>query len=459
MALNILPVEILSLILQAVDRPRDLLSLIIASAPCYGTYKLSPHLILSSVVRNAILPDALPHALAAIYVPVSNPPQVEPLETFLDEYFQTPSSPFPPDMAGLVSLCNLYSRVSYFIDDYSSRAMRALVTQPNTERNPSFSPLSPTERARFQRAFFRYEIYSLALPADFNAHRNSLFSAHMQFTHFLHRMEPWEVEEMSCVYHYFASLIGGFIDHLEDQVAGSPFVPRPPQAQKKSHIDSRRVYGRYDCAFFKARPGWGQSGFDDEDMVLVDYLDLTDLALFSKDGRYRIPRNISYLASLGSTFLYQLVLADDHRRKDMIRENSPNERHFLPEAIDEALAVRRLLPRTIMPDEVRDELTHPNLGYHLFKRSDWDVYLPIIRGKENYRLRERAYVFWDAGRISSPAATYNLREARDVGSDRLNQLLDREGRKSPEERLEGVSIPKTQMEKIEHEFGSLEECF
>ncbi len=231
MVLHHLPAELLSLVLQAVDCPRGPLSLIIASSPCYGAYTQSPHLILASVLKNAILPDAFQHALAILRIPVAKPPRAEPLEAFLDEYFQTHSFGVPTDKAALIALCRLYLRISYFVDDYSSRAMRALVTEPNTEQTPNFSPLSSTERARFQRAFFRYELYSLALPADFNVRNHSLFLAHAQFTRFLARMEPMVVQEMSCVHYYFASLIGGFIDDLEDQlveaVLTAPGVRRP----------------------------------------------------------------------------------------------------------------------------------------------------------------------------------------------------------------------------------------
>jgi hypothetical protein len=176
---------------------------------------------------------------------------------------------------------------------------------------------------------------------------------------------------------------------------------------------------------------------DNSDMVLFDLLDLRDLDLFSTDGRFRSARTISYLASLGSAFIYQLVLANNNQRKDMIRENSPVWRDFLPEALDHATGV---CPKTTVPDGIDDnQPSHANLGYYLFKPSEKDIYFSIHHaGILNCPLRERAYVFWDAERILCPAVSDNLREARYMDSKKVNLLFNRYKSKSAEERLEGV---------------------
>ncbi|KAK0621403.1 hypothetical protein B0T17DRAFT_508753 [Bombardia bombarda] len=435
MYLHALAPELLSLILKALDRPRDLHSLIRASAPCFRVYALSPVLILSSILRNAILPDALHHALAHGHIPAT--PSNESLEAFLDEYFQADSFGFPTDKATLVTLCRLFSQTCYFIDDYSARAMHTLDPEPNPGQATALS-LSRTERARLQRAFYRYELYSRVFPVDSNARCHSLVPADVQFSRFLARIEPWEAEEMSCAYHYFTSLMGRFIYDLEEQVVetvlASPDVRRPPSLA---------------CPF----PN-GQGRADDSDMVLFNCLDLRDLDLFSNDGRFRSPGIVSYLASLGSAFIYQLVLADKGRRKDMIREKTPVWRDFLPEALDHAPDTG---PKTIVPDGIDDnQPSHPNLGYYLFKRSEQDVYFHIRHdGILNCPLRETAFVFWDAEKIFRPPVGDNLRETRRMDPKRVNQLYNRYRGKSAEEWLEGVKIPRAQMERIIEEFGSV----
>jgi hypothetical protein len=100
MALHQLAPDVLALILKAVDCPRDLYSLISASAACFRTFICSPKHILSSVLRNAILPEAIPHALAAISVPVAPADSAAPaphqgVDAFLNDYFTGRPFDFP----------------------------------------------------------------------------------------------------------------------------------------------------------------------------------------------------------------------------------------------------------------------------------------------------------------------------------------------------------------------------
>lgn len=454
------------------DSPRDLFSLISASARCFRVYNESPERTLSSVLRNAVLPDAFPHAIAAFRAAAAaapGPRQAESLEAFLNEYFQTDSLEFPVDKEGMVALCRLCSRTSYFVDGYSTRAIRAL----GLERDAELC-LSPTERARFQRAFFRYELYSRVYPVDHSARRSrSRVPADAQFTQFLARIEPWEAEEMSCVHHYFTSLIGEFIDDLEHDVVQSvltaPGVRRPPgsarprssspEPPKRRRIPATTAGGWMDDSLISSskttwtEDGEGQSNAGD-DMEFFDCLDLRILYMFSKEGRFRSPRTIGYLVSLGSAFIYRLALADENERRDILLRNAPPEgRHFLPEALEYAPGI---LTETVIPSEVDDrDISRPNLGWYLFKRADEELYFQISHaGIMNSPLRERAFVFWDADRISGRAVKDDLQRAGDMDPEEVDLLFDRSTRKSAEERLEGVRIPRAQMERIDKEFGS-----
>ncbi len=185
MSLHNLAPELLSLILQALDCPRDLYSFIRASPSCFRVYTLTSELVLSSVLKNAILPDVLHHALAHLHIPAalpgSEPGRTEHLEAFLREYFQADSFRFPRDKTAIIALCRLYSRISYFVDDYSARAYCALGLKLNAEQTTGLS-LSSTERARLQRAFFRYELYSRVYPVDHDTQSGSLVPADVQFT-------------------------------------------------------------------------------------------------------------------------------------------------------------------------------------------------------------------------------------------------------------------------------------
>ncbi len=476
MSLHDLHADLLYLILRALGSPRDLDSLIRASPSCFRLYTLSPEVILSSVLKNAILPDALHHAIAHSNLPAalstSEPDRAEHLEAFLDQYFQPDSFAFPTEKTALVALSRLYARVSHFVDDYSARAVRALGLDPNTA-----SPLSSTERARLQRAFFRHELYCRAFPVDYHTPSHSLVPADLQCTQFIVRLEPWEVEELSCVHHYFMFLTGTFVDLLEDQLVGAvhaaPGVRHPPNSdhvsgQQRVHSPTTRLIRHYlhssTPALAENQLGLRHSRhhhhvemdeMENEESASGDDIvrfNPRGLGLFSGYDKFRSRDIIGHLASLGSAFHYRLAQADGEQRKDMIRENVLQRRDFLPEALYHSLD----LDPYLMPDDIdHDQPSHPNLGYALFNK--WDVYSPIVyfRGPDNCPLRQRAFVFWDAERILLPAVNNSLQEA--VTSEMRERLIFRAhpSTASAQQRLDGFGIPRTQMERITQEFGSV----
>lgn len=469
MPLEDLVPELLARILQGLDHPRDLLSLVRASPHCFRVYAQSPALILSSVLKNAILPDALHHALACGLVPSNHSETAR--EAFLRDYFQYKPLPFPTDKATITALAGLCLRTSYFVDDYSTRAMHALNLESNVGQTTT-PTLSPTERARLQRAFFRYELYCRVFPIDHNARRRSVVPANEQFTQFVALMAPWEAEEMTCVHHYFTVLIGGFIDDLEDQlveaVLTAPGVRLPrvlarsasPEPAKRRKIRHLIAGGPRDGSFVWSEEPIEkdiddeQSPADESDMRFFTNLDLEDLDLFSKNGRFRSPLYVSYVASLGSTFMYRLVLADKDQRRRMIQKNTPVQRDFLPEALEHAPGTG---PKITTPDGIDDNhLSHPNLGYYRFKRSEHLIYFGILHDSiSDCPLRERAYVFWDADRILSPVVSDQLQKASHMDWVKVNMQFNRYKGKSVEERLKGVRLPREQMEKMNEDFGSI----
>lgn len=446
MSLYCLPTELLSLTLHKIDSPSDLLSLVRASAPCWVAYSRAPSLFVTSVLRNAIHPSVMYHALAALHVPVIDPVQPEALAKFVEEYFRNGTFAFPTDMSGLKSLCRLYNRLSFFIQDYASRAMRvSLGPRADGEESPL---LSETERARFQRAFFRYEIYSLAFPltgARYGS-EDPFLSAQSQFASFLSRLEIWEVEEMSCVYLYFMLLVGSSVDAVEDQLVAAALAA--PGA--RSAADSPR-----DAA------GGDQPGYDaatsgqDADMATFNALDLTNLSLFSIDAQYSADETVGFLASVGSLYIYQLTTADSDGRRDLLRRFSFPSRDFLPEALNRGNRNSSQGSHTTMPEDLYDpdpRLAGP--GYYLFKRHKQNVYLPVdSNGLEHNALRERAYVFWDGERIFRPQMTRSLVEAASMTYDEAKKLYGRNHRPSVEVRLQGLRIPSVQMLRIRNEFG------
>ncbi len=448
---------LLALVLCAIDSPRDAYSLIAASSAFYRVFASSRERILSAVLKNAILPAALPSALASIYVADIPEGQTEHLDSFLDSYFAG-STAFPTEMARITDLSRLHLHASRFIDDYSSRALRAL--GPGLDLQPP----TCTERARFQRAFYRFELYSRINPVDYAVHGHSVLPAEAQFTKFLARMEPWEVEEMSCVHQYFSTLIEGFVDdlenHLVEAVLGAPGVRLPPSGRiSPDHASSRGIEnatrsGSVDDSTTQraSQPVSAGPAY----LVAFRKWDVRGLGLFSNYGRFRSPRYIGYLASLGVRFFDALATATQEERTDLIRANSPAWCDFLPQALEAAPGDG---PKTVQPADLDDQPSHANLGYYLYKPSDREVYIGIVNDGaldvSNCPLRQLGFVFWDAARISMPAVAAQLRNAQRMDHAEANALFNRSARESAEDRLMGVMIPAIEMEKIVDEFESV----
>ncbi|KAI0424352.1 hypothetical protein F5Y09DRAFT_353498 [Xylaria sp. FL1042] len=215
MALHRLAPELLCLIFSSLDSPQDLYSLIRASPSCLQAFLPSRRITLSSIIRNVLLPESIHDALALLHIPKPPPgadPDLQEIEAFLDQYPRGNSWHFPTDLPSVVLLTRLASRISWFINGYFDYAMGTLATVQDHSGN-----WSPIERARLQRAFLRFEIYCrICLPSG--AHPwTSLLSPDFMFHHFLEKLEPWEVEEITCIYEYFVALVGQYMLDREDK--------------------------------------------------------------------------------------------------------------------------------------------------------------------------------------------------------------------------------------------------
>lgn len=476
MTVDLLAPELLTLILQAVDCPRDLYSLISAIPALFRVFSTSPELVLASVLQNALAPHLFHHAVAYFHVPAPVKDENDDINVtemalvpFLDKYFHYEPFAFPRTLASMTIMSQQYLRTLKFSDDYFARAIRAMELNDSDGAQDGvhdIPTLSSTERARLQRAFFRYELYSKIFALDFDSWGGSLLPAETQFARFISEMEPWEVEELSCVHQYFTSILGEFLDDLENQLVEA--VVTAPGA----HVPPEVASTLPSSTLIKLRPrdtlpGYGFTTFgndsyswdDPHQMVGFECLGLPDLVLFSTSGRIRSANFLTYMASLGSEFINQLILADKSRRRSLIRASTPLWRDFLPDALEFA---PNTAPQTVDPsmNELNEDPSHANLGYYLYKRSDRDTYTRIhAQGGLNAPLRERGYVFWDSKRLRDQRVRKSLRHAQEANMDEIDRFYNRFIGDSPEKRLKGVLIPRIQMERINAEFGSTFEHF
>ncbi|QYS97468.1 hypothetical protein H0G86_004700 [Trichoderma simmonsii] len=457
--LHDLPPELLRLILTSFDSLPDLYSFIQASPECFRIYRIAPEFILSSVLRNAIHPDALHHALAVTLVDPEESIVMEEDEQhweFLDSYFQRDSTlfKFPKTMYGIISLAKLNNMVSRLVNDYTCHTLHALYESEETQQDTHHQTLpcsshvacqnglSATEKGRLQRAFFRYEFYSRCFPVSPRIPDESIFAADDQFKHFLQQMAPWEVEELSCLHEYFWVRASRIFSELEEEVvvkvldaqtatAAAIKKARMREAEFHRQLKSKSIECDDGCCHF--RPS-----------------DERGLELFGEDDRSALPDILRYLISLGLPFLQSLLSAQGQRRRDLIRRNYYGEREFLPHAIYEDPNPSQA-PKD--PENISDnDISHVNLGYLLFRPSSVEAVLSAMGIARYWPLRRLGYVFWDIERVRDPEVNEKLRNARDCDPNVAKKAFNEFIQESAETRLKGMKLPRTLMEEIKNDY-------
>ncbi|SPO01734.1 uncharacterized protein DNG_04407 [Cephalotrichum gorgonifer] len=483
-----LPLELKLNIFSYVYHPYDLHSLISSCPELLHAFVPNRTRILSSLLKAVILPGALHHALFAsqeIDASVSGDSFVEYTQDLLENYFSPDTIvDLPTDTLGLIRLSRLYSQVSRLIDGYVCQAARRISGDddppwhdPAGQIPEGFAPLSSNERTRLQRAFFRHELYSRQLRR---------YDCSEQYELFVRRLFPWEIEEMSCVYYYFAFLARGVFGELEDELVRA--VTMAPGARKMDDTEPlllepvvrcERCHDQYrpsSDGLTGVGPGTVRVEDDDEgsndggedQMVRFDKLHIWELDLFEREdesggrvssGHY-IPYLICRMAAIDVGSMTHLVGADVNERKNILREGI----HLLgdktlPDTISYAISSRHNEGGDRTTEGwVGDDPSHYTLGYHLFTSSRWfansyramsGTHTPLM-----YRpRREMGYVFWDAERIESPI----VKEALERPDDKVWVRAQVKNRarlgKSVEKRLERFTLPRREMAKIAAKFG------
>jgi len=475
-AFEILPVEMLTKILQSLSTPRDLASLIRASPGCFRTYIARPVPVISAILKTAIHPRVLHHALAVFYAPERDLLTPQLRSAYLDRYFLTEgagaeSFALPRDKATLQTLWKLHSRTTYFLDDYTSKAADLLNDKPFRAhlRPGTFAkPLSDKEHKRLQRAFYRHELYCRIFPVKcrcFFPNTGSYVSAADQSALFLTKLEPWEIEEMSCVHYYFTTVTQDMVDDLQDQLVGAALAA--PGVQRSS----KQVHYPYDDLRYAT---WRSSDTEyipigdvtlersDDEMTVFRQLHYMDLGMYAKEEGERAERFLTYVASRGSSFVYRLVSANSDQRKAIIRAGgpAPYTGDFLPDAVREIRnqhlsAIGMFTDRLNATSEIEPDIEA--LARSLNKLARYDTYLQLdylrVIGAP---LRAIALCFWDLERLKNTGITASLKLAVESHQE-TGQRFALYKRKSAEEQLEGVSLPWSEVRRLKEEFGTTDD--
>lgn len=472
MELPWIPPELLSCILQMMDTPDDLISIIIVFRLFREAFYSAPAFYLGVVLRRAIEPAATQHALACLHI-TTKAMDREARLAVLDRYFTRSNDfQFPADMESLTALSRLYNRVEYFIDDYASRAMRTAAGKQWT-LNDWDRTLAPAERARFQRAFFQHEMYCCVFPAQREVARRDrelvtpssyvyylpfegldpvatvvdyLYEVppdqrpdgglsfrtgiESQYIHFLSKLHAWELEEMSCVHHYLGTLAKESFTRLESQ-----FVKAATSASAVASTSAR-----------------------DEDLVGFDNLSTTDLRNFARNNtKWILIASPTALVYKGLSFIHQLAVSDDDQRRDMLTRFDWASWVFPSSCLPPGPLVRiggsqifsfgsTLFGQSrdqaaASPEAGQNDPSCASAGFRRFVCAG-------ERDRDFQLLQERAFVFWMDRKVLE--LELSLRRPAERLSH-LSYLIA--NHVYAEERLAGVRVTREQMKRLQEDFG------
>jgi hypothetical protein len=428
-----LPAELVCGILDFLDSPKDLFSVLRASLYIHGAFTTSREHVLRQVARNGFKSTALSAAITAVRFPrADNSEPMTPQDqdhaihrnkkrfSFLVELLERAKAGRQrgPTLDESVGLCSLLSSFEAFARDCSSQFLAtaewelARKSDPGVPQNVSPGllqgpiSLSQTELGRLQRAFVRYTTFQSvihAMPHDTRSEgRLSPQVIASLFVYFT----PWEVEEIACVHQYIVRWLRRILDEVEDDFVESVAAAEGPSRLRflnktTADLDDSDLEDPFVC--------------NDEcelgpDRVTWQLFDSTDVAfpstvMFLKSQKQLQPALIENLATLPPEWFRTLVESSNPQRRNMINHNFQTKN----DKIGEALCIRTPpLGCRHFQAEYQGWKSGQQLefeGDDLQKRNFAWLWVHQMKPYPGYNdncdtdLRAWGYVFWDKDRL------------------------------------------------------------
>ena len=252
-SLDLLPPEIISLILQNVRHIKDLWALLHASPRLYQVFRTFREPIVVHVTRNQITPTILPFALRAYDLrlretqqhrqrhdstagKIPDEHQMNRIQESTELSIQTakPLLKFHHIVESFIA--GFSEHCVQYVEAYLSKSPKVYKVTRST-KNRSFISCSESEYARLARAFYNLDILGSIVQgsdptSDADTNRDS---QPKQVYRFLLRCKYWELEELLCVRCYFLDRIGTYLDKVEDDHM-QDFLENKPYTKLSDYI-------------------------------------------------------------------------------------------------------------------------------------------------------------------------------------------------------------------------------
>ncbi|KAH6669043.1 hypothetical protein B0J14DRAFT_658055 [Halenospora varia] len=224
-------------IVQTMSLLSDLDSLQALTQTCprmYSCFYSDPGKITCKVLQREIRTDVLPEAIAVFETATRNQTLAgngrQTVADRLDaeilvtrhtaETRLTPSTEIT--LAQAFQMRDFHLHVRYFAEDFAAESL-TLATRAGSPPQP---PPSLEEVARFERAFYRYELFCNTCFEGVRVGKRSGLSPHTQRALLFDTIAPWEGEQLGCIYDYLMRKIApAYNEMAEHDVHWAVFNP------------------------------------------------------------------------------------------------------------------------------------------------------------------------------------------------------------------------------------------
>nr|XP_036579383.1 uncharacterized protein CTRU02_10629 [Colletotrichum truncatum]KAF6786930.1 hypothetical protein CTRU02_10629 [Colletotrichum truncatum] len=352
-----LPCELIASILQSLDELRSLTPALLTCRHIYLSYLQSPK-IATAILRQKVTPALLPYSVAALEA--FSLPRTRDSAAIQDVLHALHNEPSKLADRAVSMPMNLLMRMSRTHDVSQALSFKFANEAWNRLRLadkslPTNLPLSPTERFRFNRAFYRLQIF-YGLFSTKASGANAAFEEDINSWFFL-KHPLWENEQLECVH-----------DFLEAEIA---------RAKK----------------------------------IILDNYGLVYILLREPAPLFKPVTNSYWKLSQGIEFIYHVINTDSYdARRNILKLYSDIGVANFPAALSnvlEAYEHTQIIIGSSSENELLSEMAHQESVEDSDKgpfRSWYTAHkgVPLGAGlmlQENEWLRDCAYVLWDWNRV------------------------------------------------------------
>ncbi|KAI9747496.1 MAG: hypothetical protein M1815_004148, partial [Lichina confinis] len=196
-----LPLELRQMILASLDSYDSVRTAIASSPFFYRAFLRAEHSILSEILRREIDSEIFPDAIIALQVSKIDLRDTEEILEMLASWYSHRAVPIPRCTLADTTCSKLHAAVVFFADAFVSSTLCKHPVTGDPETSPR--PPTATEWTRIQRAFYRFELYSVLFRRPvYNGSQYDIYGAVQKREMFFRRYSACEIEQLACVYEY-----------------------------------------------------------------------------------------------------------------------------------------------------------------------------------------------------------------------------------------------------------------